>query len=67
MKQLSMNLDNVIAARIGELTIQVAKQAVLINTLQLELAQRNAEIARLRGPELPLDKGAPNGHAHASH
>ena len=68
-----LNLDRIIAQKIGELTIVTAKQAVLIETMRKELAARDAEIARLKAlePELKLKStttdAAPenaNGKAH---
>lgn len=68
----NLSLDKLIAQKLGELTIVNAKQAVLIETLKLELMKRDAEIARLKAeqPELDLKRAAsseieaPNGKAH---
>lgn len=67
-----LNLDKIIAQQIGELTIRSAKQAVLIETLRMEIVKRDAEIARLKQiePELDLPRvtastiEAANGSAH---
>lgn len=74
MNAPDLSLDKIIAQKLGELTIQTAKQAVMIEVLKLELAKRDAEIARLKAvdPELPLEPKAAvvseithaNGKAH---
>lgn len=69
---MSLNLDDMIATRIGQLTMQTAKQAILIETLKLELTKRDREIAEMkakvnemRTPELPLEiRGEANGKSH---
>jgi len=66
---MSLNLDDMIATRIGQLTMQTAKQAILIETLKLELAKRDKEIAEMKvraiTPELPLEiRGEANGKSH---
>lgn len=66
----NMNLDALIAQKIGELTILSAKQSVMIDVLKTELAAKSAEIARLKAaePELPLpEKNGANGHANSAH
>ncbi len=65
-----MNLDAIIAQKLGELTIFNAKQTILIETLKLELSKRDLEIAKLKTvePELPLPaKNGENGHAGTPH
>jgi restriction endonuclease S subunit len=65
----NMQLDVVIAQKLGELTILNAKQAVLIDTLKMELAKAKQEIATLRGrePELPLDAKKEKGNGAIAH
>lgn len=66
----NMNLDALIAQKIGELTILSAKQSVMIDVLKTELAAKTAEIARLKAaePELPLAaKNGANGHDKTAH
>ncbi len=68
----NLSLDALIAQKVGELTIMNAKQAILIETLKLEVMKRDAEIARLKAaePELDLQRAASseieaaNGKAH---
>lgn len=54
----SISLDAIIAQKVGELTILNAKQAVLIETLRLEVRKRDEELARLKNaePELPMGR-----------
>lgn len=72
-----MNLDQIIATKIGELIITNTKQAILIEALKAEVRNRDGQIAELQGqiavlkvqasePELPIAARG-NGHAEAAH
>lgn len=63
-----MNLDRIIAAKVGELMIANVKQAILVETLKRELAERESRIgdllhqvrelkARAPEPESPISGG----------